>query len=369
MVNIARVLVVEDDRSWQQILLEILNDAGYEVDVVDNLISAQRIISRQTHRLAVIDLSLVREDHNNQDGLAVMDYLQQHDPGCVSILLTGFATVEIAVAALSEKGAYTCLRKELFQRSEFINLVRRALSLPPKSSFESFLEDTSVSREKIEKDKTVESNGRVLVVEDDAGWRSIFKELLEDTGYIVDMCASYGEALGYLKRETCDVAIIDLSLEGNSTIPVRYNGEVSSDYEGYRLLSAFQTGKTPIIIVSGEASVNEIDVVFNEKDIFAFIEKQNFDRNSFILTIAKAIRDQSDRTLLEKLTNREREVLELLAHGKTNKEIAEKLVITPNTVKRHLKAIFEKLDIHTRSTAAVMAANWFGPSIEDDSGQ
>jgi DNA-binding NarL/FixJ family response regulator len=39
----------------------------------------------------------------------------------------------------------------------------------------------------------------------------------------------------------------------------------------------------------------------------------------------------------------------------TNKEIAEKLVITTNTVKRHLKSVFEKLDVHTRSAAAAKA--------------
>ena len=39
----------------------------------------------------------------------------------------------------------------------------------------------------------------------------------------------------------------------------------------------------------------------------------------------------------------------------TNKEIAEALVITTNTVKRHLKAIFTKLDVHTRSAAAAKA--------------
>ncbi len=58
---------------------------------------------------------------------------------------------------------------------------------------------------------------------------------------------------------------------------------------------------------------------------------------------------------LECLTVREREVFDLMARGMTNKEIAETLVITTNTVKRHLKSIFEKLEVHTRSAAAAKA--------------
>jgi DNA-binding NarL/FixJ family response regulator len=53
--------------------------------------------------------------------------------------------------------------------------------------------------------------------------------------------------------------------------------------------------------------------------------------------------------------------LELLAQGMTNKEIADSLVISTNTVKRHLKAIFEKLDIHTRSAAAAKAISSSAP--------
>jgi NarL family two-component system response regulator LiaR len=57
----------------------------------------------------------------------------------------------------------------------------------------------------------------------------------------------------------------------------------------------------------------------------------------------------------ETLTAREIEVLQLLAFGHTNKDIAEQLFISPDTVKTHLEHIFEKLGISDR-TAAVAEA-------------
>ncbi len=55
------------------------------------------------------------------------------------------------------------------------------------------------------------------------------------------------------------------------------------------------------------------------------------------------------------LTFRELEVLNLVAEGMTNGEIAQRLWISPGTVRRHLENIYEKLGVHTR-TAAVAAA-------------
>ena len=55
------------------------------------------------------------------------------------------------------------------------------------------------------------------------------------------------------------------------------------------------------------------------------------------------------------LTLRELEVLDLVAEGMTNGEIAQRLWISPGTVRRHLENIYEKLGVHTR-TAAVAAA-------------
>jgi DNA-binding CsgD family transcriptional regulator len=60
---------------------------------------------------------------------------------------------------------------------------------------------------------------------------------------------------------------------------------------------------------------------------------------------------------MPRLTPREREILDLVAEGRTNAEIAERLWVSPLTVRKHLENIYAKLGVHTRMAAAAFVAN------------
>jgi len=62
-----------------------------------------------------------------------------------------------------------------------------------------------------------------------------------------------------------------------------------------------------------------------------------------------------DKPLIEPLTNREIEVLRMLAKGVRNNDIAGSLFISPETVKRHLSTIYRKLDVKNRHQAVISA--------------
>jgi DNA-binding NarL/FixJ family response regulator len=343
-----RALIVEDDNAWQQIMSEILSDCGLEVDAADGLDPAVAALKKQPHRLAVVDLSLSPNDHNNTDGLRVLENIRRLDPDCKPILLTGFATVEVAVAALTEYGAFTFLQKESFNRGQFKEIIHRILASAPQTGEKaepivSVAEKTSAA-----------GTSKALIVDDDAGWRSILEDLLGDTGFQSQPCASFGEALAWLRKAQFTLAVIDLSL--NETAPKQDGREPN----GYQLLALARERNIPTVVISGFSEPEEIQRIYKRFSIAAYIEKQAFDRATFKRIVEDIRNSPVPGGKLASLTDREREVLDLLAQGLTNKEIADKLVITTNTVKRHLKAIFEKLDVHTRSAATAKVTRGSG---------
>jgi DNA-binding NarL/FixJ family response regulator len=197
---------------------------------------------------------------------------------------------------------------------------------------------------------------RVLVVEDDANWRDIYAEILADGGYSVDCAVSYGEARGWLQRVDYDLAIVDLNL-ASSAAP-------EGNRDGFFLLRAARQRGVPAIVVSALGDPADIDRAYDEFGIFAFVEKEGFNRDNFARLLAEARQPSAlapapdgvtDLSALETLTPREREVLGLLIQGLTNRQIAEALLISANTTKKHVDHILQKLEVSTRAGAVAAA--------------
>lgn len=105
-------------------------------------------------------------------------------------------------------------------------------------------------------------------------------------------------------------------------------------------------------IVSVGASATEVssaaDVIVNVRDVTTSIRTNR--------GASAGAESLADVTAEPPLTNRERQVLGLLADGLGNKQIAARLGISANTVKTHLELLFDKLGVSSRTEAVATAA-------------
>jgi len=360
-----RVLIVEDDPAWRQLLVEVFEDLGLPADCAADARTALAMLRERAYALAVVDVSLEPEDHRDRGGFQVLDALAAHQPPIPAIALTGYATVEMAVEALTRHRAADFLRKETFQRRAFMEVVARLL--PP--------ERTSPARPApsppAPKHRPAPAGPRVLVVEDDPGWQDLYQELLGELGLSGEIAPSYAEALAWLEREPFALLIVDLQL-ASSMNPF-------GNRDGLRLLQVARRRGLPTIAVSATASVDEVELAYQSLGVFAFFDKAAFNRRTFLQFVRQALERRppalpprpggalspEDRAALASLTPREREVLRWMAYGLTNREIAERLVVSPNTVKKQVDSILSKLGVHTRA-AAVRKAILGGLVAEPD---
>lgn len=356
------VLVVEDQPAWREVLGELLADTGFQTRVAGSYDDALAAMVEGAYDLALIDVGLAGDDHENRDGLRVLEHFRARFPRGHAVLLTGYGSVDLAVQALTVLGADDFIRKENFDRRRFIETITRTVGRA--SAIQAALPGHE-SRTPPSQHAPARVQGRVLVVEDNAAWRAIYEELVAELGVELQTAVSYGEARGWLERESYDLAVVDLKLV-SSTQPWQ-------NRDGFYLLRLTQERGIPTVVVSALATPDEIDRAYEEFGIFAFFDKEGFQRNAFLKTIRDGLASTQPPVVtatapqrhgpppgsaVSELTERQLEVLALVAQGKTNKEIAEKLVVTTNTVKKHILAIFAKLNVNSRAAAAAEAAKW-----------
>ena len=105
LLDEARLLVVDDEESLRITTAAILEKEGYIVDTASSGDEAITLINTSDYDLVLTDLHM-----EGGDGLSVLNQIRRHAPLTISVVLTGFASVESAIAALQE-GAYDYLVK------------------------------------------------------------------------------------------------------------------------------------------------------------------------------------------------------------------------------------------------------------------
>lgn len=195
---------------------------------------------------------------------------------------------------------------------------------------------------------------RVLIVDDHAVVRSGLRLLLEGAGGIetVGEAGDAAEGIRQARRHRPDVVLLDVTMpkvSGIEALPtilgVSPESKVlilSMEDDPSYVREAFARGASGYVLK--EAADTELVTALNEVH-----GGGQYVHPALGARLAKADADARARADADPLSDREREVLRLLALGHTNQEIAELLYISVRTAETHRAHIMQKLELSTRS--------------------
>ena len=187
---------------------------------------------------------------------------------------------------------------------------------------------------------------RVLVVDDHDVVHWGFRVLLGEQPWVERCLAAKtgAEALGLLPSFRPHVALVDLFLVGESGADVCDSIRQASPVTRVLLISGAGRMSPAAARAAGASG-------FVSKDLDAREVARAVRMVGLGMTMFEPTADQPAPLL----SAREREVLDLIAVGSTNREIAERLFLSPHTVKEHTSAVYRKLSARNRAEAVQRA--------------
>ena len=194
---------------------------------------------------------------------------------------------------------------------------------------------------------------RVMIAEDNVLLREGLVRLLTENG--IEVAGTSGNAdklLMLVREEPPDVAIVDIRLPPTHTdegMKAALRIRVEYPEVGVLVLSQYvEVGLAMQLLGDSADGAGYLlkDRVSNIKDFIEAVERVGAGGSAIDPTIVSAlISKQRRRDPLDRLTPREREVLALMAEGRSNQGIADRFVITLRAVEKYVSSIFSKLDL------------------------
>jgi DNA-binding NarL/FixJ family response regulator len=194
---------------------------------------------------------------------------------------------------------------------------------------------------------------RILIVDDHPVVCSGLTNMLSGQADLeVGASAASGErALALLQRDHFDVMLLDLRMPGMDGIAVLQKLKDVNNPPRVIVLTSFEKEEDIYRAIRAGAQGYLLKDTSETEMVAAILAVAAGERYIPRYIAARL----ANRMLREDLTSRELEVLELLAQGSTNKQVASALNISDNTVRCHVNNIMEKLQVSDRTEAVVNA--------------
>jgi DNA-binding NarL/FixJ family response regulator len=206
----------------------------------------------------------------------------------------------------------------------------------------------------------------VVLADDDVLLREGMASLLDRSGFeVVGQAGDSAELLALVRERAPDLAVIDIRMPPTNT---------TEGLEAARVIRQ-EHPRTAILVLSAHVAVEHaMELLASGQRIGYLLKRRVTDVEEFADTLERIARGGSvvDPALVQELvgarrrddplaalTGREREVLELMAEGRSNAGIARRLWVTEGTVEKHVRSILSKLalpeteDDHRRVLAVV----------------
>ena len=205
----------------------------------------------------------------------------------------------------------------------------------------------------------------VFIVDDHSFFRAGLRSVLTEHGYTIVGDAPSGEAaLALIERRNPDIVVMDLAMPGMSGAEA--TREIRRRFPHVAVLVMTVSAGEAEVLEALEAGAAGYLLKDSQPDeIVRAVEAAVSGDAPLSPRVARLVVQrarmmpgggaEAAALAAEELTDREREVLRLLAEGLDNREIAEALFLSPTTVKRHVSSIVTKLGVSNRVQAAIWA--------------
>jgi DNA-binding NarL/FixJ family response regulator len=193
-----------------------------------------------------------------------------------------------------------------------------------------------------------------LVADDHPAMVEAVCEVLAENGIEVTGRARDGdEALAKIEARKPDVAVVDLRMPRLSGVEIARRAARSSPETGVILYTAY--GERALLTEAFDAGARGF--VLKEApldDLVRAVEIVSAG-GTYVDPVLAGVLASTSADEVPSLTQRERDVLRLLADGLSNEEIGRRLFISPETVRTHIRKAMDKLDADTRTEAVAKA--------------